>query len=265
MTESQTPATQAELDAMTYRMYVDVGTKAATAREMGVNESTVRDRIKRHLARETGARVAAREALAEEIAKDTPDGADEPDMPAGIDPEDYLAYRVDCDKEQGGCGAVRFRPCFNKNRDDVDVLMPYAHPVRIKLAKDAGLSVTPVEGTQVAGNVVVINPVSLQEFVDQVGAEATAHAARVQAGQPVEPEVGMHDRSGDPDYSERAAEDKPAHVCTGDECKVDRCVRCGTPFGHFITQHRCGSPKMCDRRVELGDPYFGRRGLSRTA
>lgn len=38
-----------------------------------------------------------------------------------------------------------------------------------------------------------------------------------------------------------------------------KCVECGWDFGHEIERDRCGSPKMCAKRKELGDPSYGRR------
>jgi hypothetical protein len=45
----------------------------------------------------------------------------------------------------------------------------------------------------------------------------------------------------------------------GDGRLHTHCVKCGWDFGKPVPQARCGSQKMCDRRVELGDPAFGRR------
>lgn len=54
MTETQAPATQAELDEMTYSTYLDCGQNSAeTARQMGISASTVTARVKRHAHRST--------------------------------------------------------------------------------------------------------------------------------------------------------------------------------------------------------------------
>lgn len=61
-TVSQAPATQAEIDKMTFDMYVDCGLNAAaTARQMGCSASTVRARVGRHSLAASHAEYVARQ------------------------------------------------------------------------------------------------------------------------------------------------------------------------------------------------------------
>lgn len=50
--ETQEPASQAEIDATTYEMYVDCHLNAtATARQVGCSATTVKARVRRHALR----------------------------------------------------------------------------------------------------------------------------------------------------------------------------------------------------------------------
>jgi hypothetical protein len=296
MTETQAPATQAQLDEMTYNMYVDASlNKAATAREMGISASTVADRVKRHSLRLAQADIEAREnaeaAQAQDAAGEPARGSDEywaeedrqyaADSAAGPHPVATISIT------DAIAGATRAANAAKEQRFASTLLGVMSGAVTVDEAYSE-LTGEPVEQapvTEVAENVVVVRPGSISGFVAQATAAATEAAVAAKAGYEgaVCPECDAiayaykgghftgcryhklnaaaagHVAEVTASATEVPAEQPEQPAEGGQDGMVDHCIKCGWDFGHATTQQTCGSAKMCQRRQDLGNPAFGRR------
>lgn len=167
MTATQTLATQAELDTTAYDAYVRNGeNKAAAGRELGLNASTVADRIKRHLARREQDTLADSLALdAEQAAQDAEYAADSEaaeqvteavfavDRPATEDPDESLVALLEDGEPDQPDSDVIAQPGPGQAEDNIVHAMVCGHEYDspVELAPGQAVQCSAHGQTEIAG------------------------------------------------------------------------------------------------------------------
>jgi transposase-like protein len=222
-TTAQTPATQAELDAMTYDMYVDQGqNKAAAARQMGISASTVADRVKRHSLR------LAQDTLADSIALDAEQAAQDAE------------YAADSE-------AAEQAPATEDPDESLVALLEDGEPKDDASEEDAALAGVREEAAQVRAMGSVPNPneahaVAIKLHAGRKNADAGPVAVTVD-----DTVVAVTQRVDITGQDGEAAEATP-EPAKAEKVLVTECVRCGFHFSRPQARQTCQSDKACQRR-----------------
>ena len=237
MTDTDTTTTQAALDAAAYQAFLDNGqNKAAAARHLGVNASTVADRIKRHQARQ-----------AQDQAETDADRYEDPDDRATRiaeqrTAEDLAALRDDYASEDGEPEQAPVTEVTTENGARVTVIRPDAIQEfigQVNVGRAAAEAAVAEEDAKVRAAGSVPNPnkdhaVEIKLAAQRRGAE-TAPA--------VEDE---HDGHG----HEAEAEAETAKPEKAERVTVTECVKCGFKFSRPQVRTTCQSAKACQRRQD---------------
>jgi hypothetical protein len=156
-----------------------------------------------------------------------------PELPAGLNKDDFLAYRIPCQSD--GCGAGAYQACGGLGRGGARVLMGYAHPVRVADAKRL-LAARELEAPQAEG----AKPAADDD--GPCGCAGHEHG-------PEDREDSQSGTAADTTASgtaEAAAKAGPA--ADGKDGYVTECADCGFTFSRPQRRRTCQSPKACKKR-----------------
>ena len=261
-----TPVTAAQIaEALT----AADGNKSAAALLLDLNRSTFTRRLAA-LAAEVEAIMTAAAEFDEVLEAPSPE--DEADL-AEID--EALAGRVGEDENTEdaealeGVGDIDWVP----DLPAPSVAMQRMSPAEVALKAPYAVTRTMTENGFGEAEPVVLSPLAVDlldglraEFPEEAGAgqavggvdEHASHALLDALASGTARDAQVDELLGTL-AAEAAAELAKVAEVVAEDGLHDHCVKCGTPFGHRIAQAVCGSPKMCAKRVELGNPLHGRR------
>lgn len=251
MTDTHTTS-QADLDAQTYQAYLDNGeNKAAAARALGVNASTVADRIKRHQARHDQDTLADSRALDAAQAEQDAEYAADSEAERGEDPDESVTALLD-DGEPG-------QPA---------VLPDPVHHGGVFARVEASSGLSPAEADAFARIAGEPRQAPVTEVAEAEGYEgptcptcnAVAYAFKgghftgceyhkdpAQRGtRQAEPATA----ESQPAQTAEPAQDEPAKPAQAEKAYVAECERCGWHFSRPQARTTCQSERACQRRQD---------------